>query len=306
MVMLRALALLFSMACAAYFSTPRAVAIFIPVPVLWVLWSWYLDKRPGTRSEFPFSAVIVLVIWFAPMVVWYVHLGMHASPEPWGFFDTSVSPVGRSPCCNQVKGDKNPCLTVPYHPAGYFSYGRDAPNATNSANLLFCPVGRWADSNDLKPVGHNKGTGGLGVGPACVAGRPCDFIASTDKIDYPDLAKGLKDGWFNEAVVSPIALCPGVGRTVNSQGFVGRGQEICAQCAFPKPAHCRDASQSQWFCFMCPGGHFGSEPLPQPFEDVRFTAELLFGQFLFLLLCTCASVPRCGRKTYPKGYNPLF
>lgn len=311
MVLLRAVAVLFSLACAAYFSTPRAVALFVLAPLAWVLWARYLDKRPSTRVEFPLTAVFFLGLWFGPLVAWYVHLGIHASPEPWGVFNTALSPVGRSPCCSNV--DSAQCaipgttLRAPYHPAGFFAYGRDAPKTNSSRNLLFCPVGRWADSTDAPPVGHNRLPGTSNApGEPCVAGQPCDFLATTDPADYPDPGKGLRDGWSPGAVVAPTALCPGVARAPNAQGKVGRGQEICAQCAWPRPPHCADAADSQLFCFMCPGGYFGSEPRPQDHEGVRLTAELLFGQLLLLLIATCASVPRCGRSAYPKGYNPLF
>ncbi len=307
-MLLRTLVMIYSIGCAAYFGSIRSICTFLVVPILWIAWARYLNRLSSTRVEFQWSACALLLMWFVPLATWCAYVGILASPEPWGVFDTRASPLGRSPCCSSidVAGASN-CVRdgarVPYNPLGYYVYGKDAPLTINSPAVTMCPVGRWADSNGVAPVGHNALDNG-DVGAACVSGQPCDFLASNSPEDYSNLGNGLKDGWFIAAVVSPLSLCPGVALTPNSAGIVGRGTEICSRCQHPRPAHCADSSKSQMFCFMCPWGHFGSEPILS-YRDVRFTFDLVIGQGLFMLISTALAIPKCG-KSYPSRYGPLF
>lgn len=305
MAVLRLAVLVYSFACVAYFGSVRALITFGLFPVLWVAWSWFLDRRPLTRAEFQWTAILAILIVYVPLCWFYVREGIWASPEKWGVFDTSVSPLGRSPCCRSTGAA---CNGVPYHPAGFYVYGVGAPRTTSSPPVTFCSVGRWADSSGAAVVAHNREPGTLDeVGPKCVAGFACDALASREAADYPNLAIGLRDGWSRGALVTPTALCPGVDRTPNARGIVGRGSEICSRCANPRPPHCADTDGSQLFCFMCLGGYLASEPAPIHFREKRFWAELLMGQGAFLVLSTLAAVPRCGRARLDKsGYNGFF
>lgn len=308
---LRIMVLLYSFGCATYFGSIRSVALFVPIPLAWFVLSRYLDRMPSTRVEFQWSSFVLLSVWFGVLLWWMVPVGIAASPEPWGAFDTSVSPVGKSPCCRSADGDTQPCVNggtrTPYHPLGFYVYGKDAPKLTQSLAVTTCAVGNWADSNGVSPVGHNRNPSNGAVGAACVSGLPCDGLASKDAEDYPDLGKGLRDGWVLDAVIAPVVLCPGVSLTTNAAGIVGRGLEICSRCAYPRPAHCKDYTDSQLLCFMCPSGYFSSEPGIMPYRQVRFMIELLFGQYLFMTLVTATAVVRCGKTPkYPKSYSEIF
>lgn len=310
---LRIMVILYSLGCAAYFSTIRSICIFVPIPAAWFVLSRYLDRMPSTRVEFQWSSCVLLSVYFGLILWWMVPVGIAASPEPWGAFDTSVSPVGKSPCCRSADGDTQPCVyggvRAPYHPIGFFVYGKDTPSLTNSPAVTTCPVGRWADSNGINPTGHNRNPSNGAVGAACLTGQPCDGLASKDAGDYPDLGRGLRDGWSIDAVIAPAVLCPGVARTTNAAGIVGQGLDICSQCGYPRPAHCKDYSNSQLLCFMCPSGFFSSEPGVMPYRQMRFMIELLFGQYLFMMLATSTAISRCSGKTqtkYPKSYSEIF
>lgn len=299
---LRLMVMIYSLACVAYFSTFRAFCIYALFPFAWIMWAWFLNKRPATRVEFQWSSYVFLIMWFVPLVIFYVYVGTHASPEPWGVFNTALSPVGKSPCC---RGGASSCNGAPYNPNGYFVYGSQTPRTSQSEPVTFCTVGRWADSNNLAPIAYNQKPGYIDtIGDKCVSGATCDGLATQNPSDYPNLAIGLKDGWVTGALIAPTSLCPGIALLPNAQGYVGKGQEICARCMRNVPAHCKNSAQ--FFCFMCPGGYYGSEPEPMPYREVRFSAELLFGQFLFMLICTCASIPRCGKGFSAKGYNAFF
>lgn len=290
--------MIYSLACVAYFSTFRAFCLYALFPFAWILWAWFLNKRPATRVEFAWTSYVFLIIWFVPLIIFYVYTGIHASPEPWGVFNTSVSPLGRSPCCKSLG---SACNGVPFHPAGFFVYGSQAPKLTQSDVMTFCAVGRWADSNGLVPVSYNRKEGSADtIGSPCVAGAACDGLATLDPKDYPNLGIGLRDGYAPGALTSPTSLCPGVSRIPNDRGVVGKGTEICARCMHSRPAHCTATEGSQMFCFLCPGGY--DDPIIPSYRDVRFGAELLFAQFLLMFLATCVSM--CGRGF--KGYNKFF
>lgn len=295
---LRAAVLIYGVACFSYFGTLRAMCLFVIPPILWILWARFLNTRPSTRVEFLWTSLVFIIAWFVPLVIWYVHLGIHASPEPWGAFNTDLSPVGKSGCCRGLE-------CAPYHPAGFFtSASTQVPKTSQSEPILFCPVGNWADSNGLSPVPYNK-KGLDEIGDPCIPGLPCDGLATQDSKDWPNLAFGLKEKWTSGAVVSELAMCPGTARLNNAKGYLGKGMEICSTCRYPRPTHCKDMTRSQLYCFACPGGYFGSEPQPQSARHIRLTAELLFGMFLFMTMSTCVSIPQCG-KNYPKSYNPVF
>jgi hypothetical protein len=294
----------YSLACTFYYGTFRAFCTYALFPFAWLAWAWVLNKRPATRVEFVWSSCVFIIVWFVPLVIFYVYVGTYASPEPWGVFNTAVSPVGRSPCCS---GGVSVCNGVPYHPAGYYGYGSQTPKSSASDVVSFCAVGRWADSNGLAPTGYNKKPGTIDtIGTPCVENEACDGLASTIATDYPNLGTGLRAGYYPGALITPTSLCPGVSRQVNARGELGKGLEICSRCARNRPTYCADTSNSQFFCFMCPGGYYPSEPHPMHYRDARFGAELLFGQFLLMLMSTFVAIPRCGSGISPKGYNAFF
>jgi len=321
-MLLRFVVLLYALSCAMYFGTIRSIMLFLIPAAVWIGMSVYLNKNPRWIVEFQWlSFVLFSFLLYPALIGWYTWVGIQASPEPWGVFDTSASFVGRSPCCSSVdRLDGVPCCVstdlagactryVPYHPAGYFKSGMEAPTATNSPHLTFCPLGKWPDSNNIVPVPYRKNTSVesvTGLGNKCRPEFPCDFLASQLPEDYADLGKGLRMGWQKGATTAPLDFCPGVAVAPNRAGLVGKGLDICSQCAWPKPAHCKDYTHSQFFCFMCPGGYFGSEPAPDPAWQIRLTAELLFGMWALATIATLSAVPNCGVRVRPKGYNPLF
>lgn len=319
---LRGLVLFYFVCCFLVMRTMRGFVVFVAPPAIWVYVSTRLELRPSWQSEFRWLSWLGYSLWSAFALYWYVYMGIMSSPEPWGFFDTSVSPVGKSACCSSVDAPlqgRFPCCTVvgedalsarcvsriPWHPAGHVRRFEDAPTATNSSSVTFCPMGSWADDTGVSPTSYNRDPATGGLGAKCLTDEDCDGLATNRLEDWPNLARGLRKGWDGsgaENKATPLQACPGVALVRNDQNIMGKGQEICSKCAFPRPRHCAP-ERYQWMCFMCPGGYLSGEPIP-PSSDIRLTAEMLFVGWLFVMISTCASI--MPNTQYPRHYNPVF
>lgn len=298
-MILRLLVCAYTLGCMYALPTQRSVALFLTPCVAFLWLAWHMDSMARFRMMFRWWTFLFFSIWSFTIVSWYVQLGIQASRKPWGVFPTDTAAAGMSSCCRTEGVD------YPYHPAGYFTCVAPFVTGTIAPTITTCPMpgGRWADSTDVPPIGYEADSyGNVDVTRPCVDGL-CQQLASRRVEDHPDLGKGLTNGITLGTAIAPRTLCPGVANVLNSLGKLGKGLEICSRCSTITPEHCEQKSEARALCFMCPGGFYTNEPV-QSAENIRLTAELLFGQWFVVMFATSLSI-ECGVK-YPVGYSPLF
>lgn len=304
--LIRSLVVGYATVCVLYMWSLRAL-VMVGVPVGgWVVWSRASSTNPRRRQDFRDCTLCCLLPYFLLVALIYAWVGSVASNEEWGL-RIADSPVNRS-SCSRTEGQSE----LPYHPAGYVVWSPDVYETLVDENgkfvaqsLCALPKGsRWADATNEMPQGYMADIFGYAdlTRPCNVADSACDGLASNLPQDYPDLGRGLRVGKYGNSLANDLALCQGVVPLVNSQGVSGTGLEICAQCMHPRPEHCL-AYDGELMCFICPGGYFAAESVPDV-VTMRTFSKMAIIMAVLLLLTTCYAFPPVFKKR--SGYSPLF
>ena len=194
---------------------------------------------------------------------WFFYYAWHGSVASGEFWTLRViwSPAGMSSCT------RNAYAQPPYNPNGLSDY-TDASYVDSHVDYCPYPEVRWADSTDVPFTGTDENDV-LDPNP-----QPCVLcnMASQRPVDYAkNKGRGLSHNWFYGASPLDTMLCPGVDRTINSAGLIGKGRPICAHCSrhFDPTGSCDPPVNDMLCALWCPN------PSPTVASDMRRTAEVM-------------------------------
>ena len=210
------------------------------------------------------------------MTLWFFVLGSWVDSDTW-IFRVYDSNCDRSGCTSALN------IPFTYNPRGF------SPPLTAAGTdvLQYCgfpKTCKFKDSNGLPPIGHgiSPDTGDIDEG---LPGT----LATTNPKDWPDLARGLRNGWYlNTDLIVGTAYCPGVAaRRAASTGIVGEGLPVCSSCNMASTCLSNGVVADPVFCFMCPSAViYGDREDAYSIRGTAYwllTVSILFTIGLFLM-----------------------
>lgn len=221
------------------------ISLWAPIVVCIAVCLWLID--PQSIYLQVFSLGCLLCVFF----VFNAH-GSRADSSFW-LLRSYSTPAGMSSCTRSLLSQE------PYNAAAYMDY-------TNASQILsplaFCPFPdlKWADATNSVFEGVSF-SDTYSADPHSTECPECTYAPTRRKAYTKNLGRGLAGGFHNGASVGDTALCPGVSRTINSAGIIGRGSQICTTCTeyftsaglLPVSKCTPPKTRQDLLCWTCPG-----------------------------------------------------
>ena len=199
------------------------------------------------RPRFACLQLTLLIVIFFIAWIYNMH-GSLASPSYWPF--RIYATLGGTSSCTRI-----PYVVSPYNPNGLKYHDESELNIA----FTYCPYyeSRWADNTGEKPIPTSEDLQSSPIYKPCPGG--CTY-ASKFRQDYPNLGRGLADGWTPSANYENDRMCPRVTNEQNQFGHLGIGELIPSTCAYTffisgliQPQHFYPLAEYNFVCTLCPG-----------------------------------------------------